>query len=337
MGMIPRSFRSSKLLMAASVMSWVVSALVITMAAPPGQSVPPSQATPPGQAAPAKALPESQWGAYVGVAKCTSCHEPQAKGYHAGPHSVAWDLRTPAAAKGCETCHGAGESHVADVGAKGRMRNFLKMSPRDVNEFCVTCHNREEHAQWNAGMHEARNVSCISCHSNHTSKSESKLLKKETITATCAQCHREKAAKLLGSAHMPVREGKMECTTCHNQHGSTNVRMLRVGNTVNELCTSCHTEKRGPFLWEHPPVREGCITCHDPHGSSNDRMLAAKVPFLCQRCHVATQHPATMYDKSRVAPAPPGLPSVRIIGRACVNCHSQIHGSNHPSGFRFHR
>jgi hypothetical protein len=23
--------------------------------------------------------------------------------------------------------------------------------------------------------------------------------------------------------------------------------------------------------------------------------------------------------------------------RGCVNCHAQIHGSNHPSGSRFHR
>jgi DmsE family decaheme c-type cytochrome len=283
----------------------------------------------PSQFPPGVALPESQWGANIGVAKCTSCHEAQGKGYREGPHSTAWDPRTPAASQGCETCHGPGQAHEADVGAKGRMRSFLKMTPRDVNRFCLTCHNREEHAQWNAGMHDARNLSCLNCHSNHSSKSAVKLLKRETVTATCAQCHREKAAKLLGSAHMPVREGKMECTTCHNQHGSTNVRMLRTGNTINELCSSCHAEKRGPFLWEHPPVRENCATCHDPHGSTNDRLLVAKVPYLCQRCHIATQHPAAIYDTRST--------SVRFIGRGCVNCHAQIHGSNHPSGYRFHR
>jgi hypothetical protein len=25
------------------------------------------------------------------------------------------------------------------------------------------------------------------------------------------------------------------------------------------------------------------------------------------------------------------------LNRGCVNCHAQIHGSNHPSGARFHR
>ena len=78
-------------------------------------------------------------------------------------------------------------------------------------------------------------------------------------------------------AHMPVREGKMSCSTCHNPHGSiSNVKALKVGSSVGELCISCHTEMRGPVLWEHAPVRENCTTCHDPHGSSNDRMLAVR-------------------------------------------------------------
>ena len=327
------AWRALPALAAVAVICWVVEAPWATaqtaLAAQAGDVAQDARAAALAQFPPGVALPEGQWGAYIGVAKCTSCHEAQGKGYREGPHAMAWDPRTPAAAEGCETCHGPGQSHEADVGAKGRQRNFLKMTPRDVNEFCLTCHNREEHAQWNAGMHDARNLSCISCHSNHSSKSATKLLKQVTVTSTCAQCHREKAAKLLGSAHMPVREGKMECTTCHNQHGSTNVRMLRVGDTINEACTSCHAEKRGPFLWEHPPVRESCATCHDPHGSTNDRLLVAKVPYLCQRCHVAVQHPSSVYDTRST--------SVRFIGRGCVNCHSQIHGSNHPSGFRLHR
>ena len=38
--------------------------------------------------------------------------------------------------------------------------------------------------------------------------------------------------------------------------------------SVNEQCYTCHTEKRGPFLWEHAPVRESCLNCHTPHGSN---------------------------------------------------------------------
>ena len=69
---------------------------------------------------------------------------------------------------------------------------------------------------------------------------------------------------------------------------------------VNELCLQCHTEKRGPFLWEHAPVRENCLNCHNPHGSNHDKLLVAKQPYLCQRCHMNTRHPGTFYD-GRVA------------------------------------
>jgi DmsE family decaheme c-type cytochrome len=265
---------------------------------------------------------------------CMTCHEVQAKGYRESPHARTWDVRAPAADRGCETCHGAGGAHVGDPGAKGLLRNFKKMAPRDASKACMTCHNRQEHVNWQGGTHDVRNVTCVSCHSVHTPKSDKAHLKEATVVATCATCHRDKAAKMLRSSHMPIREGKMDCSSCHNQHGSTNVAMLKTGNTVTEFCVSCHSEKRGPFLWDHPPVRENCASCHDPHGSNNDRMLVAKAPMLCQRCHVseATRHPSAPYDGKALLAG-----NNRLVNRGCVNCHSNIHGSNHPSGQFFHR
>ncbi len=90
---------------------------------------------------------------------------------------------------------------------------------------------------------------------------------------------------MLRSSHMPMREGKIVCTDCHNPHGSYSEKLLRA-NSVNENCYTCHAEKRGPFLWEHAPVRENCLNCHDPHGSINEYLLkslaAAAVPALPQ-------------------------------------------------------
>lgn len=288
--------------------------------------------SPGAEARPQESAGSSPQSAFVGAETCMTCHEAQGKAYHASAMGRSWNPRAPAADRGCETCHGPGQGHVDDPGDKTLIRNPLTMAPRDVSEVCTSCHNRNNHVYWQGSMHDSRNLSCVTCHSMHSPQSERAQLKKAGVVETCATCHRDKAAKLLRSGHMPVREGKMDCSSCHNQHGSPNERLLRVGNSINEFCGSCHAEKRGPFLWEHAPVREKCTTCHDPHGSSNDRLLVAKVPMLCQRCHIHTRHPATVYDGLQLANR-----SNRIVSRGCVNCHANIHGSNHPSGQFFHR
>jgi len=274
----------------------------------------------------------SEQAEYVGQDTCLTCHEDMTKGLDSTPHGRAADPRTPAAARGCESCHGPGGRHIEDPAAAGTVRKFARISAAEASEACLSCHNRGSHALWEGSAHDARNVSCVTCHSVHEPKSAKAQLKTASQVETCASCHQTQSMKLKRSAHMPVREGKMECSSCHNPHGSTNVKNLRVGNYVNESCVSCHTEKRGPFLFEHAAGRESCVSCHDPHGSSNDRMLVAKLPMLCQRCHIHTRHPGTIYDQAAVT-----AKSNRIVGRSCVNCHQQIHGTNHPSGATFVR
>jgi DmsE family decaheme c-type cytochrome len=322
-------------LMTALAIVWAVGIALAAGRAPTGGTAavtPAATSTPVRAAAPVPA-PAAQASGFVGDDTCATCHEPEEKGLHATQHGKAQNARTPAAKTGqsCETCHGPGQAHV-DTGDKTKIKRFTAMSAKDVNATCLTCHSKGSHAQWNGGMHDARNVSCATCHSVHNPKSEKAQLKTVTAVQTCQTCHKQESMKVLKSGHMPVREGKMDCTTCHSPHGSTNVRMLKVGNTINETCTSCHAEKRGPFLHDHAAGRESCASCHDPHGSTNDRMLVAKDPMLCQRCHVSSRHPATIYDGTQIAAA-----SNRVVGRSCVNCHSQIHGSNHPAGEKFLR
>jgi DmsE family decaheme c-type cytochrome len=264
---------------------------------------------------------------FAGDATCMGCHESEGKALQATLHGKAHDKRTPAATgHACETCHGPGREH-ADTGEATKIRRLNAMAPREASATCLSCHDRGAHVNWKGSMHDARNLSCVTCHSVHNPKSPQAQLKTTTTTETCATCHKTQVAKLQRSGHMPLREGKLDCMACHNPHGATNVRMLKVGNWVNETCVSCHTEKRGPFLWDHAPVREACNTCHDPHGSNNDRMLVAKLPMLCQRCHIGTRHPSTIYDGAQLAAR-----SNRLIGRGCVNCHAQVHGSNSPAG-----
>ena len=291
-------------------------------AQPSAPTKPPAQAAPP--------LPSG----YAGSDACVLCHTDQEASLKGTKHGQTANPRSPAAKLGCESCHGPGQAHVDDE-AKGKITKFKELKPAEVNRTCLTCHDRGTHAGWEGSTHEARNLSCTTCHSVHKPASFTHQLVKATETQLCATCHRTQVAKTERAvAHMPVREGKMSCSSCHNPHGSiSNVKALKVGSSVAELCISCHAEMRGPVLWEHAPVRENCATCHDPHGSSNDRMLVVRMPMLCQRCHIASRHPATLYDKDQITTNK----SNRMFGRSCVNCHSNVHGSNHPSGQFFMR
>ncbi len=311
-----------------------VDVVVTAAAAAPGQLVTTlsQAAAPKPQAAPA--APAAPQAGYVGSDTCIMCHDAEEKSLKASKHGEAKNPHTPAATQGCESCHGPGQAHVDDD-AKGHIKKFKSLTSAEVSQTCMACHNKGTHAGWEGSAHDRRGLSCTTCHSVHHPVSPEKQLVKATETEVCATCHRVQVTKTERAvAHMPVREGKMSCSSCHNPHGSiSNVKNLKAGSSVNELCYTCHTEMRGPVLWEHAPVRENCTTCHDPHGSSNDRMLVVRMPMLCQRCHIASSHPSTLYDTDEITVKK----SNRMFGRSCVNCHANIHGSNHPSGQFFMR
>jgi DmsE family decaheme c-type cytochrome len=271
-------------------------------------------------------------GEYAGDDTCLTCHEAQSvKG---SAHARAFNPRTPAGTGNtCESCHGPGKEHAEAGGDKTKIASYKALSTDAANATCTTCHSRAKHALWDGSQHDQRNVGCLSCHSVHSASGPANLKAKDEM-ALCGTCHRAMVNKQFRFNHMPVREGKMTCSSCHNVHGSTNVRLLNAGTTVDESCTSCHQEKRGPYLWEHAPVSDSCTTCHDPHGSNNDRMLVAKQPFLCQRCHVTSRHPPTVYEGYLLQNS---QNANKMYGKACTVCHQNVHGSNAPGGKAFLR
>lgn len=273
----------------------------------------------------AGAAAQTPSGDYAGEETCLSCHEEQS--YKGTKHALTFNERTPAAAHGCESCHGPGKAH-AESGDTSLIKNPGKMKPQEASEICATCHNRGAHALWDGSQHDNRNVGCVSCHSVHDPKGEPQLVKANQMQL-CATCHKPITNRQHRFSHMPVREGQMQCSSCHNPHGSSNVRLLKAGTTIDESCQSCHADKRGPYLWEHAPVTESCTTCHEPHGSNNERLLVSKLPFLCQRCHVTSRHPPTVYEGYLLNNSANGN---KISGRSCTVCHQMVHGSNAPSG-----
>ncbi len=237
----------------------------------------------------------------------------------------------------CAECHGDVATHARMMLAgegPGPIISFHKMTPAQISDKCLTCHEKARQANWHGGVHERRGLACTSCHSVHFFRSQRSQLRTERASETCYGCHQQVRSQMMRQSHHPVREGKLDCGSCHDPHASAQKALLK-GETVNELCYTCHADKRGPFLWEHPPVRENCQTCHTAHGSNHERLLVAKLPWLCQRCHMATRHPGILYHGLNTVTGP--SPSNRAIEHGCRNCHNNIHGTNHPAAPYFGR
>jgi DmsE family decaheme c-type cytochrome len=312
---------------------WIALAALALACANPTESPSTSRPTPDDDA-------QAGW---VGDALCRSCHSVEASHWDRTLHAAAFaaNPRSLLETRACEACHGPGREHV---GAPTRativaFTQGAEQSPAEMNAMCQQCHRGGALLHWVGSTHEVRELACSDCHNPMARSSAQSLLRRENASATCLSCHPAQRAEFSKRSHMPLLEGKISCADCHAPHGSATAPLLR-GDDVNALCTSCHAEKRGPFLWEHAPVRESCLNCHAPHGSNHEDLLVSALPLLCQECHSPIDnpnfgHPAGLSTAQNLPGRP--LADDRAMNRGCLNCHSQIHGSNHPSGPRFHR
>ncbi len=237
----------------------------------------------------------------------------------------------------CSRCHGSSLEHRRDP-----LRNPVEISfsdpaadPEPVNEQCLGCHKGGTRMAWQGSVHHNEEVNCLDCHQIHVAQDP--VLDQVNQDKVCFTCHANVRAQIQMPSTHPIEQGKTRCSSCHNAHGSATPASL-TGITLNDTCFGCHAEKRGPFLFEHAPAAEDCSLCHQSHGSVNKDLLTARTPFLCQQCHSAAFHPSLLNDGN-------GLPNSglnasanpNLLGKNCLNCHSQVHGSNHPSGGRLTR
>jgi DmsE family decaheme c-type cytochrome len=266
-----------------------------------------------------------------GDAKCTRCHDENDSfpvlAIGATKHGTRSDPRTPS----CTSCHGASEAHMghkSGSGAPARPKPDVSFSrtsktPHESrSQVCMSCHQSSARMDWQMSAHARQDVTCSSCHQVHAARDP---VRDRVIQSdTCFACHKEQRAQVNRPVHHPIPEGKMSCSSCHNVHGGNPKQLVR--DSVNETCYTCHMEKRGPFVHSHPPVQEDCGICHQPHGTTLASLLKSRAPFLCQECHSHSSHP------SQAGSLPTGrTTSTSLLGtvaRGCMNCHTNIHGSN---------
>jgi DmsE family decaheme c-type cytochrome len=264
----------------------------------------------------AKAAPED----FVGAETCATCHAEAAKGFADNPHAKLAQMHGGAGVT-CESCHGAGKAHVEGGGDITKIFNPAKATAKEVDEKCLGCH-QGKHANFERSAHGEGNVSCLGCHSVHASTTPEHLLK-AAEPVLCFQCHTDVKPQFSMPFHHKVEEGVVKCSDCHDPHGTFGQKGLRSSAQQDAVCTKCHTETAGPFVYEHAVVKtEGCTACHTPHGGPNPRLLnRANVNTICLQCHSPSPNFTT------------ALPSGPVHNQAaqyqaCTLCHTNIHGSN---------
>lgn len=279
------------------------------------------------QAKPAPAAQASTSG-YADVDACKTCHEEIYTAWEKTPHwKTTLNKEGGPSKMGCQGCHGPAADHVADPSDKSKLFLFDKASNKDINARCLSCHaGGTEHMKAVNSIHSENDVSCTSCHSPHHPKTKEFMLAKAQ-PELCFSCHLAQKPQFDMPFHHRVNEGLIQCSDCHNVHGTVKPKQVRASAQGDAVCFTCHADKQGPFVFEHDPVKtEGCQSCHVPHGGPNQHMLRfSTVNLLCLQCHTNSIVSA--------APSAPSFHNQATQFQACTLCHTQVHGSNFDSFF----
>ena len=211
--------------------------------------------------------------------------------FYKNPHfkSIA-SGKEPPEKTGCEGCHGPAQKHVAAGGGKATIpRAFSLMTAEAGPGYLpgLSCARPVEGQHPAIGTYaERRCVQQLATRS--TIRRRRNICWRKSRSELCYGCHATVFAQFSMPSKHRVNEGFMQCTDCHNPHGSFDAtwrmaqrpRMVERVLNAESPCVKCHTDKRGPFVFEHPPVRvEGCEICHMPHGSMNPKLLRRPVVF----------------------------------------------------------
>lgn len=280
--------------------------------------------------APTPPSPPTAAPAYVGSETCKTCHEEIYNNLLKTPHSaIETGARRGWAQKSCESCHGPGSKHAESASADD-IKNPAKLPPVQVDQTCLKCHlNQNTPVGRLASGHAKDEVACTSCHSVHGTGG-AKLVERNRagINAKCATCHVSQWASFSRPYKHRLPEGAMACVDCHNPHASYRADSMRASFGNEPGCLQCHSDKRGPFVYEHPVIKlEGCAACHEPHGSANPRMLIRhNVADVCLECHANL--PIANAKNAKLGGVPPAFHDLRSPRyQNCTVCHSRVHGS----------
>lgn len=247
---------------------------------------------------------------------CLDCHEDKSASLSGTVHQLSrtTDLNSPVTV-GCIGCHDGWEAHLEEP-SRETVADPRSYSAVDLAEVCSRCHTTAHQAAMiSTNPHNRTDVNCLSCHTIHR-MNEAKT-GRDDMPDKCLSCHTGVAAEFNARSAHPLASGNISCIDCHSLEGTKDPE-LAVG--LDWTCQSCHSDKAGPFVHEHPVAYThlvnggGCTECHRPHGSPNDRLLNQPGNGTCLQCHGTP--PGHRIEHSGLG-----------TKLACVDCHTDIHGS----------
>ena len=232
----------------------------------------------------------------VGEETCKTCHEDMPskgfyKTYEDSPHFVTtMDAKKGPEWHGCEACHGPGKAHVEGSGDKTKIFRFETASAHEINARCLDCHaGGPQHMNALNSEHEKNGVSCISCHSPHHPK-ESDFLLVKSQPELCYSCHLQQKAQFDMPFHHRVNEGLIQCSDCHNVHGTAGPKP-----GADFVHAGCHLlqvpHRQAGTVRFRAPAREDrwmpVLPC-DARGAKSHMMKVSNVNLLCLQCHTTS-------------------------------------------------
>ena len=172
----------------------------------------------------ARATAEAQFTA-EGSERCLSCHGGERMSSVAETaHGMLENPHTPFANQGCESCHGPGSLHVSRAAGGAGFPVLTKFGDDGVvaeqTGACTSCHEKDmgdlEGMAWQGSVHDADDMTCVSCHTVHTA--DNSLDEPQEQLATCSGCHEQQIATHSRFEDKGIVFDNLSCYDCHDVH-----------------------------------------------------------------------------------------------------------------------
>lgn len=261
-------------------------------------------------------IQEKKWQAYTGKSDWWYPQHPDWKTRSnfklcAGCHSTGVSAQTQTWTElniTCESCHGPGKVHAAQP-TKGNIVNPARLSVERSLDVCLACHQAGKPKgtadyAWAVGYQPGKILT------DFWQGFEPEAGKQTAEFWANGTAHKN---RVQGNTYTQskMHNWGIQCSNCHDSHGSRNVSMTIKSAQTNALCVTCHGPGRfaGPTYTtitehsHHAPLSTGsqCVGCHMAKTGENSVgaesrdhtfnfvspsvSLDGKTPNSCNTCH----------------------------------------------------